>query len=44
MIVNGEGDFACFTCGNVVYLVPPIDIPESMRRVRRPHHAGIELS
>jgi tRNA(Ile2) C34 agmatinyltransferase TiaS len=44
MIVNGEGDFACFTCGNVVYLVPPMDVPESMRRERRTHHAGIELS
>lgn len=44
MIVNGEGDFACFTCGNVVYLVAPVDVPDPMRRERRTHHAGIQLS
>jgi tRNA(Ile2) C34 agmatinyltransferase TiaS len=45
MIVNGEGDSACFTCGNVVYLLPPMDILEPMRREsRRTYHAGVELS
>jgi hypothetical protein len=45
MIAEGEqGDSACFTCGNVVYSLPPLTIQEPSRRERRPSHGGRSLS
>jgi len=35
MVDRTSGDSACFTCGNVVYLVPPIENLEVVRREPR---------
>lgn len=41
---NDQGDFTCFTCGNVIYAVKPLLIPDTGRRERRPSHGGKYLS
>jgi tRNA(Ile2) C34 agmatinyltransferase TiaS len=43
MVPDGnDGDRACFTCGNVVYRLPPVEPPT--RRERRPSHGGANLN
>jgi hypothetical protein len=39
---GSDGDSACFTCGNVIYLVPPLEI--TVRKERRPSHGGSSLT
>jgi hypothetical protein len=43
MMTDGTGgDSACFTCGNVVYLIPPLDV--AFPKERRPSHGGSSLT
>jgi hypothetical protein len=45
MMFDAEGDSACFTCGNVVYRLPPLPVGEGVLRApRRRFHGGIDIS
>ena len=45
MMLDKEGDAACFNCGNVVYKLQPASVLEPVRReARRVYHGWLELS
>ena len=45
MMFDAEGDSACFTCGNVVYRLPPLTDADIIKRApRRRFHGGIDIS
>jgi hypothetical protein len=45
MFLNRDtGDQSCFTCGNVVYAQPPIDLETETKRTRHPWHGGVPLN
>jgi hypothetical protein len=45
MMLDKEGDSACFNCGNVVYkTAPPTEFEPMRREARRVYHGWLELS
>jgi hypothetical protein len=45
MMLDSEGDSACFSCGSIVYKSQPLTVVEPVRReARRVYHGWLELS